>query len=334
MYLLRYIKTCCLGTLSFLFLFHFGEMKGQDFHFTQFFANKLFLAPSFAGATAQNRVISNYRNQWPGLPKGYSTYSVSFDHYFSNFNSGIGVLVMRDIAGSGKLGAIHLGVCYSYDFNINRTVHLRPGISFSFLQRSVDYSKLRFSDQYINDDYQSTTEVFPDNNSKGSIDASSSIIIYSSKITLGITLDHMLQPNISLINSTDRYPMKLSIYGVATILRQGRLLKPIDETLSLAFLFKNFGDYRQLDIGVYWAQSPLTFGLWYRGIPIVNSDRGDSFAGMVGYKNLNFSIGYSYDFTISNLINKTSGAHEISLAIEFMKYKKRRKMHAVPCPEF
>jgi type IX secretion system PorP/SprF family membrane protein len=333
LYLLNNIKDNRFSILILLILFRFGEVKCQDFHFTQFFANKLFLAPSFAGATAQNRFITNYRNQWPGLPKGYSTYSVSFDHFFSHFNSGAGVIVMRDVAGSGKLGALHLGLYYSYDFNINRTIHLRPGISFNYLQRSVDFTKFRFSDQYVNDDYQPTTEVL-NNDNTGAVDASSSIIIYSSKITLGVTLDHMLQPNISLINSTEKYPMKLSLYGVATILRKGRLLKPIDETLSLAFLFKNSSEYRQLDIGVYWAQSPLTFGLWYRGIPVLNSDRGDSFAGLIGYKNPNFSIGYSYDFTISNLINKTSGAHEISMAIEFMKYKKRRKMHAVPCPEF
>jgi type IX secretion system PorP/SprF family membrane protein len=312
----------------------FSKVKSQDFHFTQFFANKLFLAPSFAGATAQNRLIFNYRNQWPGLPKGYTTYSISYDHYFPNFNSGIGVLVMRDIAGTGKLGATQFGIFYSYDFNVNRTVHIRPGVALSYLQRSVDFTKFLFSDQLINDDVApATNEIFPGSQS-GAVDASASVILYSSKITIGAALDHILQPNISLVGRTDRMGMKYSLFGVATILRKGRLLKPIDETLSVALLFKNLGDYRQLDLGVYWAQSPLTFGLWYRGIPGGNSDRGDSFAGLIGYKAPNFSIGYSYDFTISNLINKTSGAHEISVAYEFQKYKKRRKMHAVPCPEF
>jgi len=55
---------------------------------------------------------------------------------------------------------------------------------------------------------------------------------------------------------------------------------------------------------------------------------------LIGYKSPHFSIGYSYDFTISNLVSSTAGAHEISIAIEFQKQKKRRRLHAVPCPEF
>jgi hypothetical protein len=98
-------------------------------------------------------------------------------------------------------------------------------------------------------------------------------------------------------------------------------------------MFKNQAKFRQLDMGLYWNKSPMVFGLWYRGIPVFNSDRGDMFAFLVGYKTQRLSIGYSYDFTISNLIDKSAGAHEISFSIEFTKYKKR-KMHSVPCPEF
>jgi type IX secretion system PorP/SprF family membrane protein len=294
----------------------------------------LYLAPSFAGATAQNRFIANYRNQWPGI-NGYVTYSASFDHYFSNFNSGLGVLVIRDVAGTGKLGALQLGLCYSYDFNLNNILHLRSGISFSYLQRSVDYVKLILGDMLILPDAPNptTVEVFPDKNHIGSVDAGFSAILYSSKFTLGGSIDHLFMPNITLMENEDRNPMRFSVFGVVTLLRKGRLLKPIDETISIAAIFKNQGDFRQLDIGIYWAQSPLTFGLWYRGIPIVNSDRGDSFAVLVGVKRQKFSIGYSYDFTISNLINKTAGAHEISMTLEFVK-SRRRKLHTIPCPEF
>ncbi|MCF8379375.1 MAG: type IX secretion system membrane protein PorP/SprF [Bacteroidales bacterium] len=43
-------------------------VSGQDPQFTQFYANKLYLAPSFAGAVQMDRVSSSYRNQWPSLP--------------------------------------------------------------------------------------------------------------------------------------------------------------------------------------------------------------------------------------------------------------------------
>jgi type IX secretion system PorP/SprF family membrane protein len=316
-----------------LILFFGVQVNGQDFHFTQFYANKLYLAPSFAGATQQNRLILNYRNQWPAV-NGYVTYSASFDHYFSNFNSGLGLLVMRDVAGDGKLGPLSLSLNYSYDFPVTEEIHLRPGLAISYLQWSVDFSKFNFSNQI--DQTSTSQNSITDLSGKasvGSIDGTSSVIVYAKNWMFGTTFDHLLSPNKSLLGNEDKLPLEYAMYGSVTLFRYGRLLKPVDETVTVAGIFRGMGKDVQLDVGLYWAQIPLTFGLWYRGIPIVNSDRGDSFAFMAGIKRQHFTIGYSYDFTISNLVNKTAGAHEISMAFEFSK-EKRKKMHAVPCPEF
>jgi type IX secretion system PorP/SprF family membrane protein len=316
-------------------LFFANPARAQDIHFTQFFANKLYLAPSFAGSTIQNRVYTNYRIQWPGLPKSYTTYCTSFDHYFNNFNSGIGFIAVRDVAGAGRYGTLLGGIQYSYDFQINDFWHLRPGIQFTYLQRSIDFSKLilpyQLTDQGIID--PNGTMIFPETNKVGAFDVASSLIVYNSRVWIGASFDHLMQPNLSIMSEENIVPLKTSVFGGVTLIRKGRLLKPIDETVSFAFMFKNQAKFRQLDMGLYWNKSPMVFGLWYRGIPVFNSDRGDMFAFLVGYKTQRLSIGYSYDFTISNLIDKSAGAHEISFSIEFTKYKKR-KMHSVPCPEF
>lgn len=313
-----------------------NSLKAQDIHFTQFFANKLYLAPSFAGSTLQNRVYTNYRIQWPGLPKSYTTYCTSFDHYFSNFNSGIGFLALRDVAGAGRYGTLLAGLQYSYDFQFNDFWHLRPGVQFAYIQRSLDYSKLvlpyQLTDQGIID--PNGTMIFPEKDKVGAFDVASSLIIYNSKVWIGASVDHLMQPNLSVMADEHTVPLKTSVFGGVTLIRKGRLLRPIDETLSVAFMYKNQDKYNQLDMGIYWNKSPLVFGLWYRGIPILNSDRGDMFAFLIGFKTQRVSIGYSYDFTISNLIDKTAGAHELSLSIEFTKYAKKRKLHSVPCPEF
>lgn len=308
----------------------FNPALGQDFHFTQFYANKLYLAPSFAGATQQNRIIVNYRNQWLAL-KGYNTYSFSYDHYFSNFNSGLGLLVIRDIAGDGRLGSLYVGIPYSYDFDLSDEVHLRPGLCLSYLQRSIDYSKLTFSSDITGsgEQVENISGIQPVNG----IDASASTIIYARNWMAGITFDHLMTPSMSFLGNEDRVPMRYSLYGSVTLLRRGRLLKPVDETVSIAAIYKDMNKFKQLDAGLYWAQIPLTFGFWYRGIPVMNSERGDSFAFLAGLKKLYFSVGYSYDFTISNLVNKTAGTHELSFTYEFAK-EKRKKVHAVPCPEF
>lgn len=330
------IRKWLLPSLLLLLSLSFNKVKAQDIHFTQFFANKLYLAPSFAGSTIQNRVSANYRIQWPGLPKSYTTYSVTFDHYFSNFNSGIGFLAVRDVAGAGRYGTLLTGLQYSYDFMVNDEWHLRPGVQFGYIQRSIDYSRMVLPYQLVEDGGiidPNGTVIFPEKDNVGAFDVAASLIAYSKNIWVGASFDHLMMPNLSVMNGEDIIPIKASLFGGATLIRKGRLLRPIDETLSVAFLFKNQGNYRQLDLGLYWNKSPLVFGLWYRGLPPFNSDRGDMFAFLVGIKTQRLSIGYSYDFTISNLIDKAAGSHEISLNIEFAKYKKR-KMHSVPCPEF
>ena len=313
-------------TLSFL--------KGQDVQFTQFYANKLYLAPSFAGAVQQDRVSLSYRNQWPQLPGAFVSYSFSYDHFFSNFNSGMGFLLLRDLAGSGELSTTDFGVLYSYDIKINNTWHVRPGIHFLFMQTGLNFDKLLWNDQISPSGTTPTIEQ-PTLNSKGDVDFSSSVLVYSDKNWFGLTADHMLTPKNSLYDSETTVPLKISVFGGTQIFRKGRLLNPIDESLSIAFLFKTQDEYAQLDLGLYWYKQPLILGLWYRGIPMLFKEKvGDAVAFLAGYKIDKFSIGYSYDFTISKLLSSTGGAHEISLIYEFKTTRERKRRHMVPCPEF
>ena len=129
--------------------------------------------------------------------------------------------------------------------------------------------------------------------------------------------------------------MKISAFGGYQVIRKGRRLKPVDESLSVAALFRYQDLITQLDIGVYWYKNPLVFGMWYRGLPIINEEsRGDALIFLVGYKIDQFSVGYSYDFTISKLVATSGGAHEVSITWEFKTTRQRRTARMVPCPEF
>jgi type IX secretion system PorP/SprF family membrane protein len=314
----------------------------QDPQFSQFYANPLYLAPSFTGATEEYRIALNHRNQWPALPGVFLTYSFSFDRYFEAFNSGVGLIAVHDRAGSGRLSNTLIGILYSYDFNINNNWHVRPGASFQYVRWGLDFNRLIFNDQLSPGGSTPQTELPPFDNVPD-IDFSSSVLVYNSRIWFGTTVDHLLKPNQSLYGEESIVPMKISVYGGAQIIRKGRLLKPIDESLSTAFNFKTQGGFTQLDLGVYWYKNPLVFGVWWRGLPIpksFTSDGGvyvnrDAVILLVGYKTSNFHIGYSYDFTISGLLTHTGGAHEIAMVYEFRSNpRKKRKLHAIPCPEF
>lgn len=313
-----------------------GGLKAQDPQFTQFYANQLYLSPSFAGATGHSRITAFYRNQWMSASVSpFSTYSIAFDHYFANFNSGVGLFVLRDVAGSGYLGTLDVGALYSYNFQIFPGWYVRPGLHFKYSERGLAFDKLTFIDQVLSDNAgNGGGTTFAEPNQKGKdIDFASSLLLFNKRFWLGGTIDHLLKPNLSLYGDTVIVPIKYTVFGGYEIIRQSRLLNPIDETVSIAAMYRQQAQFRQLDLGLYWFKAPLAFGFWYRGIPIY-SERGDALAFLIGYRLPYLHIGYSYDFTISRLLGSVWGAHEISVTYKFKMPQKKRRLTQVPCPEF
>lgn len=319
-----------------LIILSYRDFFGQDPTFSQFYANALYLSPSFAGATAEYRLGLNYRDQWPSIPGIFRTYSISFDKAMPNFNSGIGVLATYDVAGSGELSTTNIGLLYSYDFNLNKEWHVRPGVNFKFFYQGLDFLKLIFASQMSGSG--TTGQVYPapyDN--VADVDFSTSALFYNESIWAGISLDHLLKPRTSFWGNNDFIPVKVNLYGGTQILNKSRLRVKMQEVMSVALNFQKQGKFYQTDVGLYYYKYPLIFGLWYRGIPLVTSQVGDAVIGLVGIKTDQIHIGYSYDFTISNLIANTAGAHEISLIYEFNNLslgQQRRRIKAIPCPEF
>jgi type IX secretion system PorP/SprF family membrane protein len=243
----------------------------------------------------------------------------------------VGILAYKDVSGTSQLGSVNIGLQYSYNFTIFNEWHVRPGLSFYYVEHGF-YGSLLFMDEIVQ---ASNYTGAPDQSRERSrdIDAGTSVLVYTKKFWMGSTLDHLLTPSISLYASESNIPLKYSIYGGYEFRRKGRLLKPSDETMTFAFNYKQQASIRQLDLGVYWYNYPLVLGLWYRGIPFVNSHRGDAMVFLAGIKTRQFNIGYSYDFTISNLLLAVRGSHEVSLTFKFL-LPKRTKKGSVPCPEF
>lgn len=325
----RYILLLSLSILSV-------NVCGQDPTFSQFYANKLYLAPSFAGATEQYRIGINYRNQWPSIPGVFHTYSIAFDMALPSFNSGIGFLGTYDVAGSGNLSTMNLGLLYSYDFNINSDWHIRPGVTFKFTYVGLDIEKLVFNSQLTGSGTLPSIYPLPFDN-VADVDFGTSIIAYNDRFWTGFNADHLLLPSNSLYGEESYVPVKYNLFGGAQLYKRGRLRSGIKEVMSVAFNFQKQADFYQTDVGLYYYRHPVIVGLWYRGIPFVSSQAGDAIIALIGIKTDQLHIGYSYDFTVSGLIGNTGGSHELSLIFEFNslsvnKLTKLRK--AIPCPEF
>jgi len=325
--------------LSVIMGINLSNANGQDPHFSQFYANSLYLAPSFAGAIEENRISINYRNQWPAIPGVFHTYSFSYDRYMTNFRSGIGVLATYDVAGSGDLSASTIGLLYSYDIQVNQDWHIRPGINFKFVYLGLNYGKLIWN-HMITAGGTTPSVTPPPFESVADVDFATSVLAYNDRIWAGFTLDHLLAPRQSFYGDWDtKVPLKVSLFGGYQIARRGRLLRSskYNEVLSIAANLNIQDRSAQSNIGLYYYRDPVIFGLWYRGIPFVTSQAGDAVIALVGIKTKDLHIGYSYDFTISNLISSTGGSHEISIVYEFITTSigaNRRQFHAIPCPEF
>ncbi|MBN2820359.1 MAG: PorP/SprF family type IX secretion system membrane protein [Bacteroidales bacterium] len=330
------------GIIIGLIMLAAAVCMAQDAHFSRFYSNSLYLAPSFAGNTGKNRLAASYRDQWSGIEVGYKTYSFSFDHNFSKLNSGFGFLFFKDEAGSGNLSTTNIGLLYNYDFKITNWVHIRPGMSFLYTQRGIDFNKLLWGDQLSVAGTAPTSGEVVSYNSAGDVDFSASLLSYGDKFWAGFTLDHLLRPNQSLYfqefndENQARVPIKFQFYGGTKHVVKESLLRPKPTTIQLAYLYKRQADFQQLDMGFYYYYSPIVLGIWYRGIPVINDfNVNDAVVLLVGLKTDNYNIGYSYDFTVSKLIIASGGSHEVSLSYNFgMPAKKKRLKKMVPCPEF
>ena len=124
----------------------FLSMAAQDAHFTQFYANPIYLNPAFAGVSQCPKVNVNYRNQYPTLGV-YQTTSASYDQYVDALNGGVGVLMLQDEAANGALSLTEVSLAYSYHLTVTRDFSVLFGAQGTFRQRLLDWGNLTFPDQ-------------------------------------------------------------------------------------------------------------------------------------------------------------------------------------------
>jgi type IX secretion system PorP/SprF family membrane protein len=322
--------------IGFLTIFSSASFA-QDIQFSQFFASSMYLNPAFTGNTIQHRWIGIYRNQWPSIPGAFVSYSFSYDNHLSKLNSGVGLIVTQDKAGSGGLRFTNVGGLYSYYFQVNRNLTVRFGTKLSYTFRNYDQSKLRFQDQIITGSPATIEKL---NEGTSYPDFNVGTIIYSHKYWFGFAFDHINRPDQSFLSQETNLPIKWSIHGgYKFTLNEGDAKGKGGTYLSPSINYKAQEKWDQLDIGASINKNALTFGLAYRGIPFFKRYKpgfanNDAIILLVGVQANNLKIGYSYDITISKLGGNTGGAHEISITYEHHRKKKRRKRFFAPCAKF
>lgn len=313
--------------VAFTALFAAPEAQAQDPEFTQFYANPLYLNPAFAGSNNCPRFVMNYRNQWPALSGTFVTYSASYDQHVPDLYGGLGLMVVSDDAANGTLRTTSVNAIYSYNLNITRSFAVRAGFQASFLQKTLDWTKLSFGDE-IDPRYgfiRPTSEQVRGGTATN-VDFSAGLLGYSKNFFVGFSAHHLTEPNESLISNDSPLPMKLTGHiGAIVPLTAGRY-SDNDASISPNILYRQQGQFRQLNMGMYVSKGPIVAGVWYRN--------RDAFITLLGFQTKNFKFGYSYDLTISKLSAATAGSHEVSVQVLFPCKKRRPKFRTISCPSF
>ena len=234
---------------------------GQDPTFSQFFSNRLYLNPAFAGTTNCPRLSLNYRNQWPGIDNSFITYAASYDQQIDGIHGGIGVQLMRDQAGEGVLNTTSAAFMYSYQFKATRNFSVRAGFQATVVQKSINVSNLRFGDMidarrgFV---YQSQEQI--ENDRVFYPDFSFGLIGFCKKLYFGGSVHHLTSPDEGFINQAI-LPMRITGHFGAKIPLG---IRRADQSWSPNIIFQTQGTAMELNAGNYFSKGPVVVGMWYR----------------------------------------------------------------------
>lgn len=304
-------------------MFSYIDCLGQDPNFSQFYANRLYLNPAFAGTAKCPRLTLNYRNQWPGIDNSFITYAASYDQNIDAISGGLGVQLMSDRAGEGVLSTTSAAFMYSYQFEVNRKFSIRAGFQGTVVQKAIDVSNLRFGDMidarrgFV---YQSQEQI--PNDRIIYPDFSFGMLGFSEKYYFGFAVHHLTSPDEGLI---DLSPLPQRITGHFGA-KYSLGIRRDDMFISPNVIYQSQGPAQEINLGLYVSKGPIVLGLWNR--------LSDAFIALVGVQTDDFKIGYSYDLTTSVLSERTAGSHEISFSYIFPCRPKKVKFQTISCPSF
>ena len=316
-------------------------VRAQDAQFTQFHAVPTYVSPAFVGTGLQTRIGMAVRDQWPSIPGSFVSANFAVDHFMSELNSGVGLLVHHDKAGSGALRSTSITGQYAYEIELKRKVFLRPALQVGWTNHAVDLSRLVFGDQLVRGGGMGTLDDV-EGVSVGYVDMGTGLLFFTPKMWLGASVHHLNRPDQSLLGNEARIPRRFSMHGGYRTRLRTPVIREQAQHVVFAFNYRAQEKYDQLDLGAYFEREPFFAGLWYRGIPLMKRyDRGysnnDAIAVLFGVIVNDLRIGYSYDITISRLAGHSGGAHEITLGYEMVQRHKKRsaaKRRIVPCAKF
>jgi len=320
----------------------------QDIHFSQFYSAPLTINPALTGSfNGDYRAGVNYRTQWATVSVPYRTFDLFGDISFGrdflqrNYFSG-GLNLIADRAGDGNLSVIKLMASGAYHLILDpaKAHDLSFGFQAGWVQKSVDYSKLYFDNQW-NDSGFDTGLPSGENNTKSSLGYPDAAAGFSYSFNgskrfsayTGFSVYHILRPRDSFYDQDNRLGLRpVANAGFSYLITDHLAISPsiYYETQKKAHETLAGGMFRYAMAAKDdpYVTSNLYVGLYGRF--------GDALIPVIGYEIRNWRFMMNYDVNTSDLKSAShgKGAFELSLIYIGTSKKHRGVRIDLPCPRF
>lgn len=275
----------------------------QDALVSQYLFNELYLSPAYAGVRNDPNFTGVYRKQWTSFEGAPVTQTLSYDQMLKK-NMGVGLLICNDKIG--VTGQTDFYANYAYHLKLADEMFLSLGLRGGASNYRADLTELVVWDA---DDASFTRNI----SGKWLPNFGTGAYLYSKKYWAGISIPRILNydPATFLHVELDRAPLYERHYYLT-----GGYKYDASEIISLkhSLLFKYVpAAPAQLDINtVAYYKKMIGVGISYR--------TRNGIVGLLEFSaKKNIKVGYSFDYSFSDLAEYASGTHEIMLSYTFEK---------------
>lgn len=281
-----------------------GIVKAQDPHFSQTYMQSMYLNPALTVNVSGWQTNFHYRNQWPEI-KAYETYALGIQKQLTKIDGGIGLSVLNDNAGDGTIMTSEIGLNYAQRFQPIESLGFALGLNLGIRQKTVDWSKLTFSDM-IDNRYgfvNTENEVVP-MTSVSNFNLGMGLDVNVCDGNIGFGIANLLEPNEAFsLDGSSPLPRRFTSYASYPVYKNEVLqFSPVVKYLAQA-------DFSSLLFGV---------ASKYKFINVFIGGRNeDAVIAGLGVSLNRIKVQYSYDQTTSNLSNTSGGSHEFGVIFRF-----------------
>jgi type IX secretion system PorP/SprF family membrane protein len=321
-------------------LFVMQNIMAQDIHYSQYNYSPLNLGGAATSLmNADFRVAANNRKQWNSVTVPYQTFSIAAEEKLKFVNEKLnnftgGVLINQDKAGDGAFNTLncYLSVGYQFELSKDSTSWIAFGVSPGFTQKSIDFTKLTFDNQFIGDLFNpmSPTGEAPTTNRLTYFDVGGSMMFHQQKEMQHFYVVYQIRHlNRAKQNFFSSIPYKQSVY----------------HQVVLGDIIQSSNGFTYLPSLSFSKQNKFMECIFGTEVIIPSSKKNQSIAAGIHYRlkdaiipsvamNYNkFRIGFSYDINLSSLqtASNNRGGAEISIIYQTMQIKAKPQRKTI-CP--